>query len=245
MRVLGTDPEAFPDPCLALREPDGLLCVGGDLSVARLLAAYRRGIFPWFDDDRLPMWFSPSLRAVLELDELHISRSLRRRLARGDYEVRIDSDFAAVVAGCAAPRSGGGTWITPGMQRAYRELHRAGFAHSFETWVDGRLVGGLYGVSIGAAFFGESMFARMSDASKIAFVHLCRQLAAWDFELLDCQVLNPHMASLGAKEIPRAEFLARLERALTAPTRRGCWSRASGADALTANDGARRAETRT
>ncbi len=228
MLLLGPDPEGFPDPDLALGEPDGLLCVGGDLSVERLLAAYRRGIFPWFEDDRLPMWFSPARRAVLELEQLRISRSLRRRLARDDYEIRVDNDFAAVIAGCAAPRDGfAGTWITPGMQRAYLQLHRAGYAHSFETWIDGRLAGGLYGVSIGAAFFGESMFARVSDASKLAFVHLCRQLRAWNFELLDCQVLNPHMASLGAREIPRAEFLGRLGDALQRPTRRGPWRLAS------------------
>ncbi len=227
MYVLGPDPEVFPDSSLALSEPDGLLAVGGDLSCERLLAAYSRGIFPWFDDDRLPMWWSPQRRAVLPPCEVRISRSLRKTLRRGDYEVVVDGHFDAVIDGCAGTRRGAdGTWITPGMRRAYARLFEAGHVHCFETWMDGELAGGLYGVSLGAAFFGESMFARRTDASKIAFVHLCRQLEHWGFELLDCQVLNPHMRSLGAREVPRAAFEAALARALQTPTRRGRWQAA-------------------
>ena len=213
---------AFPDPRHASRE--GLVAIGGDLSPERLLSAYGHGIFPWFDDDRGPvLWWSPDPRAVLAPAELKISRSLRKRLRRSDYSVTMDTDFAAVVAGCAAPRSGGGTWITPAMRSAYVMLAELGFAHSVETWCDGDLVGGLYGVSLGRMFFGESMFSKRSDASKVALAHLARQLTAWEFELIDCQIINDHLQSLGARPMPRGEFLDRLARNLRISTRRHRW----------------------
>ena len=213
---------AFPDPCHASRE--GLVAIGGDLSPERLLSAYGHGIFPWFDDDHGPvLWWSPDPRAVLAPTELKISRSLRKRLRRRDYSVTMDTDFAAVVEGCAAPRSGGGTWITPAMRSAYVVLAELGFAHSVETWYDGNLVGGLYGVSLGRMFFGESMFSKRSDASKVALAHLARQLTAWEFELIDCQIINDHLQSLGARPMARGEFLDRLARNLRISTRRRRW----------------------
>jgi leucyl/phenylalanyl-tRNA--protein transferase len=211
----------FPAPDEA--EPDGLLAVGGDLRPERLLLAYSQGIFPWQGDP--PLWFSPDPRMLLVPSELRVSRSLRRLLARGAYELRMDTAFAQVVRGCAsAPRPGQrGTWIGRDMRRAYTELHALGFAHSIEAWHDGELAGGLYGVSLGAAFFGESMFARKPDASKVAFAALVRQLERWGCELVDCQVHSAHLASFGASEWPRARFLAALERALEQPTRTGRW----------------------
>ena len=212
----------FPDPRAA--DADGLLAYGGDLRAERLLSAYAQGIFPWYESEPI-LWFSPDPRMVLLPTELRVSRSLRRTLARGVFEVRFDTAFASVVSACAqTPRPGqDGTWITRDMQTAYCRLHELGFAHSTEAWQDGELVGGAYGVSLGRAFFGESMFARHSDASKVAFVHLVRQLERWDFAFVDCQVHTDHLESFGAEMCRRSEFLGALEDALTAPTRRGKW----------------------
>jgi leucyl/phenylalanyl-tRNA---protein transferase len=223
--LLRPNDPSFPSPDLALKEPNGLLAIGGDLSPVRLLNAYVHGIFPWFSDDTGPiMWWSPDPRAVFLPNSVKVSRSLRRRLVRGEYEVRFDTAFDDVVRGCAAPRdSDRGTWITPTIRAAYGELHRLGYAHSVETWMDGELAGGLYGISIGRMFFGESMFARRSDASKVALVSLAEQLEKWRFDLIDCQVMNPHLLSLGAMEMPRREFLARLRNNPRDVTRRGPW----------------------
>jgi leucyl/phenylalanyl-tRNA--protein transferase len=216
---------SFPDPRRALRDPNGLLAIGGDLSPQRLELAYRSGIFPWYDASTPILWWSPDPRAVLYLDDFVASRSLRRRQRRDDHTIRVDTAFAAVVDGCAAPRrSGPGTWITREMRNAYLELHRDGVAHSFETWMHDDLVGGLYGLSFGRVFFGESMFARATDASKLALAALVARLREWGFAFIDCQVMNGHMASLGAREVPREQFLAELARAVDAPTRRGSWS---------------------
>ena len=213
---------AFPDPMYASRE--GLVAIGGDLSPQLLLNAYWHGIFPWFDDDRGPvLWWSPDPRAVLTPADLKISRSLAKRLRRGDYTVTMDTDFPAVVESCAAPRKGGGTWITPAMRSAYAQLAEMGFAHSVEAWCEGDLVGGLYGVSLGRMFFGESMFSRRPDASKVALTHLSRQLTAWDFELIDCQIINDHLKSLGARPMGRTEFLDRLAQNRRTSTRRHRW----------------------
>ena len=223
--LLRPNDSSFPAADLALKDPNGLLAIGGDLTPVRLLSAYRQGIFPWFSDDAGPiMWWSPDPRAVIVPDAVNVSRSLRRTLARGDFDVRLDTAFEDVVRGCAAPRDGDPrTWITPAIQEAYAELHRLGYAHSAEAWVGGEIVGGLYGVSIGRMFFGESMFARRSDASKVAFVRLAAQLSAWHFDLIDCQVMNPHLESLGAIVMPRREFLARLRNNPPDFTRRGLW----------------------
>jgi leucyl/phenylalanyl-tRNA--protein transferase len=207
------DSPVFPTPDTALTEPNGLLAAGGDLSATRLLAAYRCGIFPWFADGDPLLWWSPDPRMVLIPGEMKVTRSLARTLRNADYEVRLDSDFAAVVSACAnTPRDGQpGTWITRGMQLAYAELHRLGYAHSVETWIDGELVGGLYGVALGAAFYGESMFSHRRDASKIALAHLCAYLSQRGFGIIDCQMETNHLSSLGAKPIPRRDFLAALE----------------------------------
>jgi leucyl/phenylalanyl-tRNA--protein transferase len=214
---------AFPPPGEA--EPSGLLATGGDLRPERLLLAYSLGIFPWPLVDRPLLWFSPDPRMVLAPGDLRVSRSLARTLRRGRYEVRLDTAFGEVVRRCAsAPRRGvAGTWITLEMALAYERLHELGFAHSAEAWEDGELAGGLYGVSLGGCFFGESMFAARTDASKVAFVTLVRQLEAWDFDLVDCQVHTEHLARFGATEWPRARFLAALAASLERPTRRGSW----------------------
>ena len=202
----------FPPLSRALAEPNGLLAAGGDLSAERLIEAYRQGIFPWYSDDQPLLWWSPDPRMVLYPQELKISRSLGKRLRRRDYTVRVDSAFARVMRACAAPRDGqAGTWITDDMVAAYGELHRRGIAHSVETWIDGELAGGLYGVGLGRMFYGESMFARVTDASKIALAHLVRQLERWQFGLIDCQMQTAHLASLGAREIPRAAFIGKLK----------------------------------
>jgi leucyl/phenylalanyl-tRNA--protein transferase len=215
---------AFPPPEEA--EPSGLLAVGGDLTSERLLLAYAMGIFPWYTDDTPILWFSPDPRGVLAPDSLVVHRSLARRVRSGCFEVTLDRAFGDVIRGCAsAPRDGQqGTWITEDMIAAYERLHGLGFAHSVEAWNDGTLVGGLYGVSLGTAFFGESMFSRERDASKVALVHLVRQLGRWGFGLIDCQVRNDHLASLGAEQWPRQRFLGALSRALQDGTRRGSWS---------------------
>ena len=206
------DEPVFPPLARALKEPNGLLAAGGDLSPTRMLAAYRRGIFPWFAAGDPILWWSPDPRMVLIPAELKISRSLARTLRNADYEVRLDTVFAKVIHACAAaPRDGqAGTWITPEMEAAYIELHRLGHAHSVETWIDEQLVGGLYGIAIGHAFYGESMFARERDASKIALAHLCAHLQRREFGIIDCQMETTHLASLGAKPIPRADFVARI-----------------------------------
>jgi leucyl/phenylalanyl-tRNA---protein transferase len=215
IRWLGpSDP--FPPVDAALTEPNGLLAAGGDLTPARLIDAYARGIFPWSSDEEPMLWWSPDPRMVLFLDELRVSRSLRRRIHASGLSVAADTAFRDVVAACADPRRDDeGTWITEAVIDAYIELHRRGHAHSIETWSDGALVGGLYGVTIGRMFYGESMFARESDASKVALAFLVRQLARWGFEMIDCQMSTSHLASLGAREIPRREFVSRM-RTLTA-----------------------------
>ena len=205
--------DCFPDVALALRDPDGLLAVGGDLSPERILAAYRRGIFPWYSEGQPILWWSPDPRAVLFPERLKISRSLRKVLNKDRFQITFDKAFPRVVAGCAAPRKGEeGTWITPGMAEAYRRLHERGAAHSVECWEGDELVGGLYGVAIGRVFFGESMFSRRSDASKVAFVHLVRMLRRWEYDLIDCQVATRHLASLGAVTVPRERFIRMLRR---------------------------------
>ncbi len=214
----------FPPVEQALREPNGLLAAGGDLSPQRLLDAYRHGIFPWFSEDDPILWWSPDPRMVLFPEEIKLSRSLRRTLRNKPYEIRVDSAFEAVMRACAEPRDGQpGTWISEEMIAAYTALHRAGIAHSIETWMEGKLAGGLYGVGIGRMFYGESMFSRRTDASKIAFAHLVRQLERWDFGMIDCQMYTAHLASLGAREIPRSEFVSRLQDLIHYPDIRSPW----------------------
>jgi leucyl/phenylalanyl-tRNA--protein transferase len=214
----------FPDPNEA--EPDGLLAVGGDLSPERLVQAYTAGIFPWYSDESPILWWSPDPRLVLDPAELHVPRSLQRTLRSGCYRVRSDTAFAEVIGRCATkPRPGqDGTWITDEMATAYVGLHRLGLAHSFEAWEGPTLVGGLYGVSLGGAFFGESMYADRPDASKVAFVHAIRWLATRGINLVDCQVRTEHLARFGARDIPRRAFLAAVRRALDRPTLRGKWT---------------------
>jgi leucyl/phenylalanyl-tRNA--protein transferase len=215
----------FPPLATALSEPNGLLAVGGDLAPERLLAAYRRGIFPWYSPGEPILWWSPDPRMVLFPAEFKVSRSLGRTLRRGGYEVRLDTAFAQVIAACAqTPRRGQhGTWIVPEMQAAYRRLHELGLAHSVETWVDGELVGGLYGIALGRMFYGESMFSWRSDASKIAVAHLAAYLERLGFGMVDCQMHTAHLASLGAREIPRDDFIARLDALVAAGPAPGPW----------------------
>jgi leucyl/phenylalanyl-tRNA---protein transferase len=215
---------AFPDPALA--EPDGLLAVGGDLSPGRLLAAYAHGLFPWYSEGEPILWWSPDPRWVLVPSELHVSRSLAKDLRRGRYRLTADEAFDRVVDRCARkPRPGQrGTWITAEMRAAYRRLHELGHAHSVEAWEGERLAGGLYGVSLGGVFFGESMFADRPDASKAAFAGLCRTLQARGFGLVDCQVHTEHLERFGARGLPRTDFLALLRAELRKPTWSGAWS---------------------
>ncbi|MEJ2361452.1 MAG: leucyl/phenylalanyl-tRNA--protein transferase [Gammaproteobacteria bacterium] len=221
------DPEAktlFPDVNEALKEPNGLLAIGGDLSVERLLAAYRRGIFPWYSHGQPILWWCPQPRAILRLNALKVSRSLRKSLKRKDYQVRFDTAFENVIMQCAKPRKDGlGTWITEEMRNAYIRLHKLGHAHSIEVWDGEQLIGGLYGISIGKIFFGESMFSRRTDASKIAFVYLVRQLQKWAYALIDCQVYSEHLGSLGAEQIPRKLFISYLENYCDKPGKPGHW----------------------
>lgn len=206
------DREDFPDVSLALREPDGLLAVGGDLSIERLLAAYRRGIFPWYSDEQPILWWSPDPRSILRPEKLHISKSLRKTLRKSNFIVTLDQAFAEVIHHCSAPRKDSvGTWITNEMMYAYNRLHQAGHAHSVECWQESKLVGGLYGIAIGQVFFGESMFSLVADASKVAFVHLVKQLQNWGYKLIDCQIQSSHLDSLGAENIPRNVFVHSLE----------------------------------
>lgn len=217
------DSLVFPPPEGA--DPSGLVAVGGDLSPARLLAAYGSGIFPWPLVEEPLLWFSPDPRMVLRPRDLVVSRSLRKTLRRGEFDVRLDTAFERVVRRCAhiPRRDDAGTWITDDMAHAYTRLHELGYAHSAEAWQDGDLVGGLYGVSLGASFFGESMFADRPDASKCAFVVMVEQLRAWGFDLVDCQVHTDHLARFGAREWSRRRFLTALRRSLAQPTRRGAW----------------------
>jgi len=210
--------DPFPPVEQALIEPNGLLAAGGDLSPARLLDAYARGIFPWFNDEDPVLWWSPDPRMVLLPRELHLSRSLRRTIRSQEFTVTFDRAFQGVMEGCAGPRDKqDGTWITADMMRAYTRMAELGHAHSVEAWADGELAGGLYGVAVGRIFYGESMFTRRSNASKVAVSWLARQLERWQFELIDCQMSTEHLASLGAREVPRADFLRRLERAIALP----------------------------
>lgn len=200
--------DPFPPVDEALIEPNGLLAAGGDLSPERLLDAYARGIFPWFNEDDPVLWWSPDPRMVLFPRDLHVSRSLRRTIRSARFSVTFDRAFEAVLEGCAAPRGQQeGTWLTTEMMAAYARLAELGFAHSVETWVGPELVGGLYGVALGRVFYGESMFSRRSDGSKVALAHLARQLDRWRFLAIDCQMATGHLASLGAREIPRDDFL--------------------------------------
>lgn len=220
------NPDApFPPLEFALTEPDGLLAFGGDLSIKRLLKAYRLGIFPWFSDGQPIMWWSPDPRSILLPDNLKISRSLAKTCRQKPYQITLNKAFNKVISACAQPRSDGeGTWITEEMQQAYCSLHDAGHAHSVEAWQDGKLVGGLYGIAIGQVFFGESMFARASNASKIAFIYLVRQLQSWGFQLIDCQVNTAHLQSLGASQLPRTEFTNYLDIYCEAETNAADWS---------------------
>lgn len=217
--------QPFPDPELALLEPDGLLAAGGDLSPERLLNAYGSGIFPWYSQGQPILWWSPDPRSVLFPDKLKISRSLRKSIRKQPYHITLDSAFAEVIHNCSRVQrpAQDGTWITAEMQAAYIRLHALGFAHSAEAWQDEKLVGGLYGVAIGKVFFGESMFARATDASKIAFVYLLRQLQRQGFALVDCQVETTHLDSLGAENIPRRKFIQLLQRYCTLEHTPGPW----------------------
>lgn len=215
----------FPPSDQALDDPNGLLAGGGDLSPERLLHAYRRGIFPWYEADQPILWWSPDPRAVVFPDRLHVSKSLRKVLRRGDFQVTADQAFERVMTACGEPRDGAaGTWITPEMLAAYIEMHRLGYAHSVEVWRSGELVGGLYGLALGRVFFGESMFSRADNASKVAFVHLVEQLSAWQFQLVDCQVSSAHLFSLGAEEISRKEFEKILLDCAYLPSISGPWT---------------------
>lgn len=204
----------FPDVSLALDEPDGLLAIGGDLKPQRLLSAYRRGIFPWYSEGQPILWWAPNPRAVLFPERLKISRSLRKTLRNKVFTISLDRAFAEVVEACSGPRpddDNPGTWITHEMKQAYQQLHKLGAAHSVECWHNKQLVGGLYGVAIGQVFFGESMFTRRSDASKVAFVTLAQQLAGWGFGVIDCQIHSQHLESLGAETVDREQFTTLLD----------------------------------
>jgi leucyl/phenylalanyl-tRNA--protein transferase len=219
-----TPESSFPPLNSALINPNGLLAVGGDLSPQRLIEAYRCGIFPWFNEGEPVLWWSPDPRMVLFPAELRVSRSLRRKLKKGNYEIRVDSAFSEVMRACAQPRKERpGTWIHADMISAYAALHEMGLAHSVEVWIGGELIGGLYGVAQGRMFFGESMFSRASDASKIAFVHLVKQLERRGFRMIDCQMKTAHLASLGGREVPRKEFSQRLKELVNYPERVEKW----------------------
>jgi leucyl/phenylalanyl-tRNA---protein transferase len=218
-----TDDLIFPPVHLAT--PEGLLAIGGDLSPQRLLLAYQRGIFPWYSEDEPILWWSPDPRLVLYPQELKISRSLRKTIRRGRFKATMDTRFAQVIQACGRTRliNGQGTWITPEMVKAYTRLHRLGYAHSVEIWHDEDLVGGLYGVSLGRCFFGESMFSTMSDSSKVALVALRNHLQQNQFDFIDCQMPTDHLIRLGARKVTRDDFLAELRRSLLRPTLQGPW----------------------
>lgn len=222
----------FPPVARALRDPDGLLAVGGDLRPERLVKAYEQGIFPWFQEEPI-LWWSPSTRMVLHPEELHVSRSMQKLLRQRYYQVTLDTAFARVIAQCALTREEyPGTWITPAMQQAYCQLHEQSIAHSVEVWQEGELVGGLYGIAMGQLFFGESMFSLRSNASKTALIWLTRQLQAWHFQLIDCQVPSEHLRSLGAREMPRTEFQQYLQHFREGPGHPGQWQMEITADEL-------------
>lgn len=219
-------PDHFPDPRRAMSEPNGLLAFGGDLSPRRLLAAYAQGIFPWFNEDEPILWWSPDPRCVFHTERLTPNRSLRRQLTGKQWWISTDHAFRDVVEACAAPRpKQSGTWISPAMLDAYVGLHAMGHAHSVEVWDDDRLVGGIYGVSIGRLFCGESMFSAESGGSKVALLALADLLRRWDFPLIDAQVTNSHLMSLGAVEYPRAQFLRMVEQLVQMPGQPGTWRR--------------------
>ena len=215
----------FPNPMHA--DEQGLLAVGGDLSMDRLLLAYESGIFPWYNDDQPLLWWSPDPRCVLQPSEVKVSKSMRNVLNRADFEVTADQAFPEVIRACMDTRKREGTWLNEDMVSAYINLHRLGIAHSIEVWRGDALVGGLYGLSLGNLFFGESMFSKANNMSKVAFICLARGLERWGMPLIDCQVENDHLISLGAQAMPRAEFLEHLRRGMEAPTRRGSWSDAT------------------
>lgn len=223
--LLPAHPVGFPDQDSALSDPDGLLAAGGALTPQWLIEAYGRGIFPWFENDDEPIcWWCPSERGVIVPGQMRITRSLNKRLRNGGFTVTFDHCFDQVIQACAEHRAGSfGTWITPNMRRAYRELQAMGIAHSVEVWHQGNLVGGLYGLSLGQMFFGESMFSRATDASKVAFYHLHQRLEEWGFTLIDCQMMNPHLASLGVEPMPRAKFLQLLAANDLTKSRLGPW----------------------
>ena len=213
-------------PPVERASPEGLLAVGGDLRPERLLEAYRHGIFPWYNVGQPILWWSPDPRAVLLPSKLHVSRSLQRTIRHSPFPMTLDTCFRAVMEGCAGPRPqypDGGTWITPAMIEAYTRLYELGYAHSVEAWQAGRLVGGLYGIALGGAFFAESMFTSVDNASKAALIALVRQLKAWDFRIIDCQQSSPHIMRFGAENIPRHDFISRLSEAVNLPDRRGHW----------------------
>lgn len=218
------DEHIFPPPRLA--EDNGLLAVGGDLSESRLLLAYSMGIFPWYAEGDPILWWSPDPRLVLFPDEFKISRSLRQTITKNTFRITLDTAFEEVIGACAAihRNKAGGTWITDEMIEAYICLHKSGYAHSVEAWVDEKLAGGLYGISMGSAFFGESMFTIISNASKVAFISLVHKLIKWNFTLIDCQLTTPHLLSLGAREVPRINFLSMLRSALKNPAKKGTWT---------------------
>lgn len=214
----------FPHP--ELSDENGLLAVGADLSEERLLLAYSMGIFPWYSDDAPILWWSPDPRLVLKPGEIRISRSLKQTIKRGAYDITFDRDFASVIKNCAGAKRKDepGTWITRDMIKAYTRLHESGYAHSVEAWHNNKLAGGLYGISLGSAFFGESMFTKERDASKVAFVTLAQQLDHWHYTLIDCQVTTGHLKRFGAREVPRKEFLRMLKKSLSSPTHKGKWN---------------------
>lgn len=217
--------EALSFPPAGLADPDGLLAVGGDLSEERLTLAYRKGIFPWYSEGEPLLWWSPDPRLVLFPEDLHLSRSLKKTIHRGTFRVTFDTAFGEVISCCADHRPNAhGTWILPEMSKAYRQLHASGIAHSVEAWHEGRLAGGLYGVSLGGCFFGESMFTRVPNASKVALAALVSFLMNKNFDLVDCQVTSDHLLRLGAKEISRVAFLQLLERSMEKPTLKGKWT---------------------
>ena len=223
---LGDTPDApFPKTSAALRYPNGLLAWGGDFHPQRLLAAYHRGIFPWYAAGEPILWWSPAPRCVIKPPEVHLSRRTRRRYHSGNYRISADTAFADVINACAGPRRDGeGTWITQPLLESFMTLHARGLAHSVEVWRGELLVGGIYGLALGRMFFGESMFSREQDASKFALVALCKQLQAWDFPLLDCQVPNRHLRSMGAVSLSRGEFESSLQRATALPFEAGSWT---------------------
>ncbi len=224
MHFLGPDPTKFPP--VAETDEDGILAVGGDLTVERLVQAYKRGIFPWYSEGLPILWHCPDPRFVLPPKDLHVPKSLRKVMKRGDFSVRLDTDFGGVIDGCAKTKRPGqrGTWITRDMRKAYLKLHTMGIAHSCEAWQGDELVGGLYGVSLGAAFFGESMFATVDDASKVAFATLVEWMRSWGIQLIDCQQETAHLARFGATPWPRERFVKELERLMLFSTRVGPWS---------------------